>query len=169
MKCWVIITVEWIQGNQFLLAGHLNGSNFTEENQPGFEEKRQKNNMLLSNVKVIRMSRIPDRQFTSEEDYRNIFEAASDGLVIYDIEADTVVEANPSACEMHGYTHQEFIGLGPTVFMLPESHVLFKEHVQAAKPGLVFEALVIHKRKDETPFHVEVRSQRSITGDGRAC
>ena len=124
--------------------------------------------MLLSNVKVIRMSRIPDRQFTSEEDYRNIFEAASDGLVIYDIEADTVVEANPSACEMHGYTHQEFIGLDPTVFMLPESHVLFKEHVQAAKPGLVFEALVIHKRKDETPFHVEVR-RSAVNYRGRSC
>jgi PAS domain-containing protein len=39
-----------------------------------------------------------------ERPYRNIIDAASDGLVIYDIEMDVVVEANPAACEMHGYT-----------------------------------------------------------------
>ena len=39
------------------------------------------------------MNQFPDSQ--SEEEYRNIFEAASDGLVIYDIERDSVVEANP--------------------------------------------------------------------------
>ena len=59
------------------------------------------------------MTQGPDSQLTSEEEYRNIFEAASDGLVIYDIELDSVVEANPAACEMHGYTRQEFIGMNP--------------------------------------------------------
>lgn len=114
------------------------------------------------------MSQIPDGQLTSEEGYRNIFEAASDGLIIYDIEADIVVEANPAACEMHGYNRQEFIGLSPAVFMLPESHALFMEHVQAAEPGVVFEALVIHKRKDGAPFHVEV-SRSAINYRGRSC
>ncbi|MGE5893318.1 MAG: PAS domain S-box protein, partial [bacterium] len=71
------------------------------------------------------MSQVSESRSASEEEYRNIFEAASDGLVIYDIGTDSVVEANPAACEMHGYTRQEFIGLNPTVFMLPESHVLF--------------------------------------------
>ena len=79
-----------------------------------------------------------------------------------------MVEANPAACEMHGYTRQEFIGLNPTAFMLPESYALFKEHVRAAKPGVVFEALVIHKRKDGSPFHVEVR-RSAINYRGRPC
>ena len=64
------------------------------------------------------MTQDPASQITSEEEYRNIFEAASDGLVIYDIGTDSVVEANPAACEIHGYTRQEFIGLNPAVFML---------------------------------------------------
>ena len=103
------------------------------------------------------MSQVPDSRLTSEEEYRNIFEAASDGLVIYDIEMDLVVEANPAACEMHGYTRQEFIGLNPTVFMLPESHVSFIEYVRTAEPGGVIESLVVHIRRDGSPFHVEVR------------
>src|SRR5512140_210105 len=103
------------------------------------------------------MSQVSDKQVTSEEEYRNIFEAASDGLVIYDIGLDYVVEANPAACEMHGYTRQEFIGLHPAAFMLPENHALFREHVRKAQSGSVFETLIVHIRRDGSPFHVEVR------------
>ncbi|MBN2119082.1 MAG: PAS domain S-box protein [Anaerolineales bacterium] len=114
------------------------------------------------------MSQVSDNQATSEEEYRNIFEAASDGLVIYDIGLDSVVEANPAACEMHGYTRQEFIGLNPAVFMLPESHVLFREHVRKAEPGSMFESLIVHIRKDGSLFHVEVR-RSLINYRGRPC
>src|SRR5512134_2681986 len=114
------------------------------------------------------MSQAPDSRLTSEEEYRNIFEAASDGLVIYDIEMDRVVEANPAACEMHGYTRQEFIGLNPADFMLPESHALFRDQVRTAELGSVFEALSVHLRRDGSSFHVEVR-RSVINYRGRLC
>ena len=114
------------------------------------------------------MSPVPGSQLSSEEEYRNLFEAASDGLVIYDMDLDTVVEANAAACEMHGYTRQEFIGLNPAVFMLPESHTLFKEQVRTAKPGSVFESLIVHIRRDGSPIHVEVR-RSVIKYRGRLC
>src|SRR5450759_2232244 len=90
------------------------------------------------------MSRVPHNQITSEDEYRTIFEAASDGLVIYDIELGLVVDANPAACKMHGYTRQEFVGLNQTVFMSPESHILFREHIRTAEPGGEFELLAVH-------------------------
>jgi PAS domain S-box-containing protein len=114
------------------------------------------------------MSPVPDSPIHSEEEYRNIFEAASDGLVIYDMALDSVVEANLRACEMHGYIRQEFIGLNPAVFMLPDSHALFKEHVRTAEPGSVSESLMVHLRRDGSPFHVEVRSS-VIDYRGRLC
>ncbi|HJR79882.1 MAG TPA: PAS domain S-box protein [Anaerolineales bacterium] len=114
------------------------------------------------------MSRISDSQLTSEEEYRNIFEAASDGLVIYTIGLDSVVEANHAAYEMHGYTRQEFIGQKPTVFMVPESHALFREKVRAAEPSHVIESLLVHLRSDGLPFHVEVRGSL-IHYQGRPC
>jgi PAS domain S-box-containing protein len=109
-----------------------------------------------------------DSNLTSEEEYRNIFNAASDGLVIYDIGLDAVVEANPAACEIHGYTRQEFIGLNPEVFMPPESLALFKEDVRMAEPGRVFESLIIHKRRDGTTVYTEVR-RSAIKYRGRPC
>ena len=114
------------------------------------------------------MSPVPDSRITSEEEYRNIFEAASDGLVIYDIGLDAVVEGNPAACEMHGYSRQEFIGLNAAVFMLPDSHALFREQVRTAEPGSIFESLSVHIRKDGSPFHVEVR-RSVINYRGRPC
>ncbi|MBE0671028.1 MAG: PAS domain S-box protein [Anaerolineales bacterium] len=97
---------------------------------------------------------------TSEEEYKNIFEAASDGLIIHDMNKRQVVEANAAACKMHGYTRQEFIGLSSSAFMPADSYKQFLEHIQSAQNGGEFESLVIHTRKDGTPFHTEVR--RSI-------
>src|SRR5687768_387991 len=87
----------------------------------------------------------PTLSQASEEEYRSVFEATSDGLVIYDIGLDCVIEANPAACEMHGYTRQEFIGLNPTVFIPLESHALFIEQVRTAETGKVLESLLVHK------------------------
>ena len=50
------------------------------------------------------MSQVPDNQMISTEEYRNIFEAASDGLVIYDIEREMVIGANPAVYGIRGYT-----------------------------------------------------------------
>ena len=56
-----------------------------------------------------------------EWQYRSIFDAAADGLIINDLETGCVVEANPAACLMHGYTREEFIGLQLTAFIHPDS------------------------------------------------
>jgi PAS domain S-box-containing protein len=104
----------------------------------------------------------------SEEEYRKIFEAASDGLIIYDIEKNQVVEANATACKMHGYTRQEFIGLSASVFMTTESYNMFLEHIQSVQEGEELETLVIHTRRDDTPFHTEVR-RSAIDFRGRQC
>lgn len=98
----------------------------------------------------------------------NIFEAASDGIVVYDIGFDSVVETNPAACRMHGYTRGEFIGLKPDVFMLPENYALFKKHSQATVPGDVLETDTVHLRKDGSQFHVEER-RSTFLFRGRPC
>jgi PAS domain S-box-containing protein len=111
----------------------------------------------------------PDSQQSEEEQpFRSIFDAASDGLVIYDIGKDLVVEANPAACEMHGYSRREFIGLSPKTFMHPESLVLFKEHAASVEPRDKFVAVVVHIRRDGSSFHVEVR-RSAINYQGRQC
>lgn len=111
---------------------------------------------------------MPHSQKTSEEEYRNIFEAASDGLIIYDMEKEQVLEANAAACKMHGYTCQEFVGLNSSAFMPAESNNLFKGHIQLVQAGEEFESLVLHMHRDGSQFHAEVR-RSVINYRGQIC
>src|SRR3990172_9480127 len=105
---------------------------------------------------------------SSPDLYRSLFEAASDGLIINDVETGLVLDANPAAGAMHGYAREEFIGLHPTAFTHPDSHHMFSESVQAAQSGGVFEALAVHVRRDGSPFYVEVRGT-AFTYQDRSC
>jgi len=105
---------------------------------------------------------------SEERYYRSIFEAASDGLIVHDVEAGRVVAANPAAGAMHGYAREEFIGLHPTTFIHPDSQPLFSEYVQAVQSGDVFQPLMVHVRRDGSPFYVEWRGT-AFTYQGRPC
>jgi len=104
----------------------------------------------------------------TERPYRRIFEAASDGLILNDVETSLVVEANPASIAMHGYSREEFIGLHPITYIHPDSFAQFSEWVQAVQAGKVFEATVIHIRRDGSPFTVENRGT-GFTYQDRLC
>ena len=91
-----------------------------------------------------------------EAQYRNVFEASTDGLVINDLEDGHLVEVNPAMCRMHGYTYDEFMTLHPMTFIHPDSHPIFAEYIDTVKAGKQFQARAIDVRKDGTPFPVEV-------------
>jgi PAS domain S-box-containing protein len=104
----------------------------------------------------------------SEQQYRIIFETASDGMIITDLETDRVVEANPAACEMHGYTREEFIGLHVTAYIHPDSMRLFIDFAKEAQPGGAVDVPAVHLRRDGSAFYVDVR-RRPISFQGRPC
>jgi PAS domain S-box-containing protein len=90
-----------------------------------------------------------------EEQYRSIFESTSDGLFINDL-TGRLVDFNPAAAHMHGYTPDEFRQLQPTQFVHPDSLHLFDEYIEAIKEGRQYRARAIDVAKDGTPFYVEV-------------
>ena len=91
-----------------------------------------------------------------EEQYRRIFEATSDGLIINDFDTGLVVEVNPAFCRMHGYEYEELIGIHPTTFIHPDDHHLFAEYIEAVSEGREFRARAREIHKDGSIFHVEV-------------
>jgi len=103
-----------------------------------------------------------------EQQYRIIFEAASDGMIISDIETGHVLDANPAAIAMHGYTREDFIGLHITAYIHPDSQRLFTEAPEAAQPGDKFDVPAVHLHKDGTSFYVDVR-RTAIPFQARPC
>ncbi|HZS00375.1 MAG TPA: PAS domain S-box protein [Chloroflexota bacterium] len=92
-----------------------------------------------------------------EAQYRAIFESTLDGLVINDPDTGVIVEANPAACRMHGYSYEEFVGLHPTAFIHPDYHPTFAAFLDTARAGGQFQVRAVDVRRDGTPFYVDVR------------
>jgi PAS domain S-box-containing protein len=83
-----------------------------------------------------------------EAQYRAVFEATNDGMLIVDPD-NIVVEVNPAACRMWGFPREEVIGsrvavLNPQALAAIEAQGF---HVERA----------VNIRKDGSPFHIEGR------------
>src|SRR6516162_7236117 len=88
-----------------------------------------------------------------EELYHSAFDATNDGLFIGDLDG-TIVEVNPAACKMYGYTHEEMIGLTGFHLNHPDSYPLIEE-LNATLPPLGTRPRLVAVRKDGTTFHTE--------------
>jgi len=103
-----------------------------------------------------------------EQRYRGIFELASDGLIINDVETGQVVEANPAACTMYGYARDEFIGLHPGRFIHPDSLVSFNGYIQAIQSKGLFETQQVHLHREGKLFYVELHGT-AFPYQGKRC
>jgi PAS domain S-box-containing protein len=110
----------------------------------------------------------PTQLREKEPQYRAIFDAVSDGLIVHDLETLLIVEANSAAAAMHGYSRDEFIGLDLTEYIDPEHLRYFTESAQEVQSGSVIKASAVHLRRDGSPFYVEVR-RTAFTYQSRPC
>ena len=90
-----------------------------------------------------------------ERQYRNIFEAVTDGLLISGPD-EIIVEANPAACEMYGYDYEELIGLHQSQLLHPDYIQAFEDAISRLKTDDHFFCETIDVRKDSSAFPVEV-------------
>jgi PAS domain S-box-containing protein len=102
-----------------------------------------------------------------ERRYWNIFEIASDGLIISDLLTGLVIDANPAACRTYGYAGDEFIGLHMSSLIYPESSHQFTKYVQAVQSQDLYNGLQVHLRRDGSQFYVEL-SGAAFTDHGRS-
>ena len=91
-----------------------------------------------------------------EPHYQHVFEFASDGLIIHDLETDLIVDANPAACTMYGFARQEFIGQQSSILIHQESLHQFTKYVQAVQSQGGYVAQQVHQRRDGSKFYVEL-------------
>jgi len=91
----------------------------------------------------------------SEEQYRAIFEAATDALMLFTVQGQ-IVEANPAACEMLGYTRKEFLQLAPHQFIHADDLHLFDQFVETINSGEHFHCFARDIRKDGMLVDIEV-------------
>lgn len=113
-------------------------------------------------IDITKRQQIETELRQKQAQYRNIFEAVTDGLIICNLETGKVVAANSTACKMHGYSKAEFIGIHSTVFIHPGYHYLFANFLKLISSGASFEAQAIDICKDGSTLHVDVKGVKCI-------
>jgi len=93
----------------------------------------------------------------SEEQYRAIFNAAADALVLRDDRAQ-VVDVNPAFLQMSGYTREEVVGQGRWIFALPELSLRAREMHGRVIAGESVHFEIKARRKDGTPMDIEMHA-----------
>lgn len=87
----------------------------------------------------------------SEKKYRRLFEAESDAIFLIDKETGVILDANPAATKIYGYSHEEFLTLKNTdISAEPEKTKVATANDHSYVP------IRYHKKKDGTVFAVEI-------------
>ena len=107
-------------------------------------------------AQYIQRKRGEDTLQEREQQYRGIFEASNDAILIFDQEGQ-IVEANPFACQMHGYEYREFIGKSAADIIDKQSELELARFFERVKSGTPFFDQGIHVRQDGSPIHVEIQ------------
>ncbi|MGB3651854.1 MAG: GAF domain-containing protein [Rivularia sp. (in: cyanobacteria)] len=111
---------------------------------------------------AIKRKQIEEALQQKEEQYRSIFETVNDGLSIFDLETGKLVAVNPTACQMYGYSCEEFRTLEASDFVHANYLYLFKEFIETVKAGKEFYCQAVCLHKNGTPFDVEVKATAYI-------
>ena len=92
-----------------------------------------------------------------EEQYRSIFESTNDAVFIMDIEDGHIIEANPAACDIYGYSYEEFIGLPPSAVIHPNQLSTFIEKaLPLIRAGGRRHIQGVNLRKDGSEFPIDL-------------
>jgi len=94
---------------------------------------------------------LEDTLKASENKYRKLFEAESDAIFLVEKETGKILDANPAASKIYGYSHDEFLKMYNTdVSAEPE------KTLQATQNESAFVPVRYHKKKDGSVFAVEI-------------
>jgi PAS domain S-box-containing protein len=85
--------------------------------------------------------------------FRDVFEAAADGLVISDLESGQILAANPAFCAMYGYTQSELLNRRRADLVDSTSHGQLSDHVAAIQAGQPSRVRLQAVRADGSVFH----------------
>lgn len=120
---------------------------------------------------ITRRNEAVQRSKHSEAKYRTLFENAGDAIFILEAEgadAGKIITANQAAAEMHGYTIDELKTLKITDLDTEEAAKPAGDRIARMLRGEWINAVITHRRKDETIFPVEI-SAGLVDYDGRKC
>src|SRR5690349_7339778 len=107
--------------------------------------------------KVDELQKMDKALKQSEQYYRDLFEQAHDAIIIFSPEGETVLDLNDRACELYGFTREEFIGL--SLKTISKNVPQGEKHIDnTLKKGYYHNFQSVHYRKNYTEMLMEINA-----------
>ncbi|MGB3143164.1 MAG: PAS domain S-box protein [Maribacter sp.] len=98
---------------------------------------------------------------TSQKKYSNLFQLSPQPLIIYCIDNLSILDVNEAACNLYGYTTDEFLRLSIKEILPEQEYSNFKKEIDKIKnlkSTETYKGLAKHQKKDGEVFTVEIYS-----------
>lgn len=116
-----------------------------------------KDRILAFTREITARKEAEEKLSASEEQYRSIFDAASDAMILWN-EAGEIVDLNPATWRIGGYTKDEFLAIPVERHIHSSSRQDFKEFTAAVVNGRSIHVEATALRKDGSVLHLETRT-----------
>ena len=160
------------------LVSAESGRRYEESDLRLAEELARRTALAVDNAKLYEEAQreiaerreVEEALLQSERRYRTVVKQAAEGIFIVDIDTKLILEANAAYRNLLGYTAQDMLGLGLTLYDVVahdrKSIDLYLEQIQ--EEGVQFIGERRHRRKDGSLVDVEVSSSVISYGGGEA-
>jgi PAS domain S-box-containing protein len=122
---------------------------------------RQEHNRAL--LEISEREKAQQALRISEARYRSVFDSATDGMLVLD-ETGLIIEANPAASSMHGYSSGTLVNRSIKELIGPDHQHLHEEFQRQLKNFGSARLDSRHRRSDGEMIDVEVRGNRVTYG-----
>lgn len=108
-------------------------------------------------LEIVEHKKTQERLKRSEREYRGLFENAHDAILIFDPESEIVLDVNQRACEIYGFSRDEFTAI--SLADITENVPRGKEYIKKTlKKGVFFNFETVHIRSDGTKMNLEINA-----------
>jgi len=153
--------------DQVLGLFEVYGSGLTEADAPAVATFAGQIAIAVENARLLEATQ------RSERDYRQLFENAHDAIVIFTPEEEIVLDINQRACELYGYSREEFIGM--SMESVTKDIARGKAHIaKTLERGTFYNFETTQYKRDGTEMILEInastvdfRGQRAILSINR--
>ena len=134
-----------------------NAVNIEVHGYPIFDESDNVKQMAVYTIDITeRKCEVEKALREREAQYYGIFNATTDAFIIFNF-AKKIIEANPQAHKMYGYSEAEFARLHYKSFIHPDFYSSFEHLYSNIQNTGEFQMESVNIRKDGTVFNAEIR------------
>lgn len=138
-----------------LKDGDGNERIFLTNVEPIFDENGDPQWVMFVALDITERKAADLRMAESEAKYRRLFEQNSDALLLFDIETREILDANPAAEKLYGYSCRELVG--SNMIDLATNPVDFEQTIiKASRQGFYPTSRQSHRKKNGQVFPIEI-------------